>query len=88
MHSKRVNSALRHLAANVRLLRRKNGWTQEELAEAADLAPRYVQTLESERANPRAAVIIQVADALKVEPGDLFLKAQLPAKKTGRPKKV
>src|SRR4051812_33309698 len=39
-------------------------WTQERLAEVADLASRYVQRLELPDANPRIAVLLSIADAL------------------------
>jgi transcriptional regulator with XRE-family HTH domain len=73
------------LAANIRALRERRGWTQEQLAEAAGLATRYVQTLESPKANPRALILVAVADALGVEIGRLFKPATFHAREPGRP---
>ena len=76
---------LSSLAANIRALREKRGWTQEQLAETAGLATRYVQTLESPKANPRAVILIAIADALDVEIGRLFKPATFQAREPGRP---
>jgi len=76
---------LASLAANIRALRERRGWTQEQLAETAGLATRYVQTLESPKANPRAGVLVAIADALEVEIGRLFKPATFEAREPGRP---
>jgi transcriptional regulator with XRE-family HTH domain len=82
----RIEHALRSIAANIRHYRVKRGWTQERLAELADLEPRYVQTLESGRANPSAAVIVSIASVLAISVGDLFRRRQLTVSKPGRPR--
>jgi transcriptional regulator with XRE-family HTH domain len=87
MPSDRVSRGLSSIAANIRRLRLKRGWTQEELAEGAGLETRYVQTLESRKANPSAATLIAVAHALHVDPGALFRPAALVERKAGRPKR-
>jgi transcriptional regulator with XRE-family HTH domain len=79
---------LASLAANIRRLRERRGWTQERLAEEAGLATRYVQTLESLRANPRASVLVAIAGALAVDVGRLFQPAAFYAREPGRPYKT
>jgi transcriptional regulator with XRE-family HTH domain len=59
-----VAAYLRYIAANVRRLRLKRGWTQEQLAEHASIEPRYVHSLEAARANPTLKVLVDVAEAL------------------------
>ena len=81
----RQSDQLASLAANIRALREKRGWTQEQLAETAGLATRYVQTLESPKANPRAGVLVAIAQALDVEIGRLFKPATFEAREPGRP---
>jgi len=55
-------------AKRLRKLRAKKGWTQEELAEYADLAYRHVQRLESLNNPPPAKIdtIHKLARAFKV----------------------
>jgi transcriptional regulator with XRE-family HTH domain len=86
MPTAETTKTLRFIAANIRSLRERRGWTQERLAEAAELEPRYVQTLESGRANPSAAVLVAVARAVGVAPGALFRPAQLRPRAPGRPR--
>jgi transcriptional regulator with XRE-family HTH domain len=76
---------LTSLAANIRRLRERRGWTQEQLAEVAGLASRYVQTLESPKATPRALVLVAIADAFEVDIGTLFKPAVYEAREPGRP---
>jgi len=78
---------LEYLSANIRRLRISKGWTQEDLAEAADLDVRYVRTLESPRGNPRADVLVRVADALGISLGPLFKATTLPQRTPGRPRR-
>lgn len=55
-------------AKRLRQLRLKRGWTQEELAEYADLAYRHVQRLESSVNPPPAKIdtLYKLAKAFKI----------------------
>jgi len=46
-------------------------WSQEKLAEEADLNPRYVSKLERFLSNPSATTLFRIAVALKTSPNDL-----------------
>ena len=61
-------------AGHLRKLRRKAGWTQEELAERADLAYRHVQRLESSKNPPPAKIdtIGKLAKAFGTRPAKLL----------------
>ena len=61
-------------AGHLRKLRRKAGWTQEELAERADLAYRHVQRLESLKNPPPAKIdtLGKLAKAFGVRPSKLL----------------
>ena len=61
-------------AKRLRALRRRYGWTQEELAERADLAYRHVQRLESLKNPPPAKIdtLEKLAQAFKVSPEKLL----------------
>ena len=85
MLSKRAAAVCRSIAANVRRLRLRRGWTQEQLGEAAEVAPRYVQRIETGGINPSAAVVAAIADALEVDPGHLFRPAKIGERHEGRP---
>lgn len=54
-------------AKRLRQLRKRQGWTQEELAEHADIAVRQVQYLESKKPSPaKIDTIEKLAKAFKV----------------------
>ena len=61
-------------ALRLRELRRKAGWTQEELAERADLAYRHVQRLESLKNPPPAKIdtLDSLAKAFRITPSKLL----------------
>ena len=61
-------------AKRLRELRLKKMWTQEELAEYADLAYRHVQRLESTKNPPPAKIdtIEKLAKAFKISPSQLL----------------
>lgn len=61
-------------AKQLRELRAKKGWTQEQLAEYASIAPRHVQRLESIKTPPPAKIdtIEKIAKAFKVTPAELL----------------
>lgn len=56
----------------VRSLRRAQGLTQEQLAEAADLNPRTVQKIEAGKINIVLTTLLRLQAALRCSVGDLF----------------
>lgn len=63
------------LGSNVRQLRQKKNWSQEELAGRADLSQTYVSQLESGQRAVTIDVLDQLARALGVPPDQLLKKA-------------
>lgn len=60
------------IGRNVRRLRKERSWSQEELAQEANVAMRYVSGIERGEENPSLAVIVRIAVALGVHPKALF----------------
>jgi transcriptional regulator with XRE-family HTH domain len=56
----------------VRRLRESRGWTQAQLAEAADVSSTYLGIIERGENVPTLSVILQIAAALKLHPTELF----------------
>jgi transcriptional regulator with XRE-family HTH domain len=52
----------------VHQLRKQHGWSQEQLAEAADLHENYVSRLETGRQEPGFFVLLRLCRALGTEP--------------------
>jgi transcriptional regulator with XRE-family HTH domain len=60
-------------ANRLRQLRERKGWTQEELAEYADMAVRQVQYLESKSPSPaKIDTLEKLAKAFKINPSKLL----------------
>ena len=61
-------------ARRLRSLRKRHGWTQEELAERADLAYRHIQRLESLKTPPPAKIdtLEKLARAFQLSPARLL----------------
>jgi transcriptional regulator with XRE-family HTH domain len=66
------------LAKNLRENRRKCGFSQEKLAEKADISTHYVTMLELARNFPTSEVLERIADALGIEVYELFWVAASP----------
>lgn len=64
--------ALKIFGQRVRVLRTTRGWTQEELAEAADVHENYVSRLETGEQEPGLFVLLRLCRAFDVGPGDLL----------------
>ena len=64
--------ALRHLGERIRTMRRKNGLTQESLADSLDISVAYVSLIERGGRNPPYTTVVAIASALGVSPGDIF----------------
>src|SRR5215210_5184414 len=62
----------------VRRRRLKLGLTGAQLAERASMAPSAVSQIETGKRSPSSDSVIKLADALGVNVGDLFPKAQAP----------
>lgn len=73
-------------AANVQRLRRKRGWTQEDLADKVELSARYVRRLESGEVDATLRTIARVATKLGVTVAAMLRVARLPEPKPGRPR--
>jgi transcriptional regulator with XRE-family HTH domain len=59
---------------NVRRLRKARGMTQEQLADEAEMAARYLAGVERGEENPTLRFLGKIADALGVTPADLLRK--------------
>lgn len=59
------------LAKNMRRIRREKGWSQEELADRADVHRTYISGIERLVRNPTITVVGRIADALGVQVGEL-----------------
>ena len=60
------------LSRNLRRLRHEKGWSQEELADRAELHRTYVSDLERVARNPTITVIAKLAKAFGVKAGQLL----------------
>jgi len=59
---------------NIRRLRKDRGVTQEQLADEAGMAMRYLSGVERGEENPTLRFLAKIADALDVSLPDLFKK--------------
>jgi transcriptional regulator with XRE-family HTH domain len=57
---------------NIKFHRSNRGFSQEKLAEAADVSLRTIQRLESGETEPRGDTVARIAKALDIPPGDLL----------------
>jgi HTH-type transcriptional regulator, cell division transcriptional repressor len=65
-------AALRILGRRVRTLRQERAWSQERLAEEADLHENYVSRLETGRQEPGLFVLLRLCRAFQLAPGELL----------------
>jgi transcriptional regulator with XRE-family HTH domain len=63
---------VRDLAVRIRRLRGEKGWSQERLAEEADIHRTYLGGIETARRNPSLRNLIRIARALGVSVRELF----------------
>lgn len=60
----------------VRELRESKSWSQEYFAEVSGLHRTYISGIERGTRNPTLTVIWQIANALEVRPGELFVREE------------
>ena len=63
----------RAVGKRIKIVRQRNGLTQDQLAEQVGLSPKYISGIERGVENPTMDILLRVAKALEVEPYDLFL---------------
>ena len=60
------------LASNMKLTRKKLGYSQLKLAEECDASTSYIGEIEIGRKFPSSQMLLRIADALKIKPHRLF----------------
>ncbi len=71
---------VRHrLGANVRRWRTRRGWTQDQLAEQANISAKFVGEVERGEDNPSLETLWALVCALKIEWQDLLAETDGPA---------
>ena len=65
-------SVKRILADNVRMLRTKKRFSQEAVAELANIGQNQISEIENEHANPSLETLIRIANAFEVTISDLL----------------
>jgi transcriptional regulator with XRE-family HTH domain len=77
---------LESVAANIRRIRKRRGYTQEQLAERAALDLKFLQKVETGTSNISIVTLWRVTEALGVDATKLMQAAHLPKAKRGRPR--
>lgn len=54
------------IARNIRVERAKRDWTQENLAEIADISTKHITKIENEKVTPSIYLIYKIAQAFKI----------------------
>jgi transcriptional regulator with XRE-family HTH domain len=62
----------------LRKLRRRKGWSQNDLAEASGVGQDTISGIESGRQEPRPSTLRSLAEALNVEVEDIFREPEVP----------
>ncbi|HEV8711813.1 MAG TPA: helix-turn-helix transcriptional regulator [Candidatus Binatia bacterium] len=60
------------LGQRIKSLRRVRGYTQEQLAEAIDINPKYLSSVERGEENPTLDLFLRLAQGLKVDLYEIF----------------
>lgn len=69
-----VMDARARVGQNLQKLRRARGFSQEELAERADIHQTYLSGVEGGKRNPSVGVLERIAKALNADIAELFNK--------------
>lgn len=68
-----MNIDYKLLGGRVANLRKERRWTQEKLAERADLSNNYISNIENNYSIPSLETLMKICVALEVTPNDLLL---------------
>lgn len=72
----KLESYLRELGERMRDMRKRRGWTQQQLALASGLTRPYIVSVEAGKQNLSMGVVIRIANALEVPLKDLLLAGE------------
>lgn len=67
-----MSNKFKDLSRNIRILRKENNYTQQELAEKANVSVSTVRRLEQMSDNITLATFLNIANVLKVSPEELL----------------
>jgi transcriptional regulator with XRE-family HTH domain len=73
---------LKRIGENLRMLRKRRGWSQQRLADEAGIVRRYLPELESGRKNVSALTLEKLAGALQVPLKEIMEDVPIPALKS------
>ncbi len=65
-------NAKQSIGRRIKVLRKKRGLSQEEVASKADISPNYVSRMERGTENPTLDMLIKISEALNVELWELL----------------
>jgi len=72
MSKKQENHRCIQLGQNIKKIRERNAWTQEELAERSNLHISYIGQIERGLRYPSLKVLFKIADALGIKISELL----------------
>lgn len=78
---KMMKDLLIRLGARMKEIRKSQGLTQDDVAERADMSPRYLSRLEGGHQSPSVEMLARLAKALAVEIWELFDFGHIGARK-------
>jgi len=67
----------KQIGKNLRAIREKRGWTQEELADYSGLHRTYISGVERGLRNPTIQIVARLSKALRVVPAIFFTETDL-----------
>ena len=60
------------IGANIKKIRKSNGYTQEKLAESIEVSVRYISDIEQDRSKPSYEVLIRICNLFQVTLDQIF----------------
>lgn len=65
------------IGARIKEIRTKKGITQEQLSERMEINPKYLSSIERGKENPTLNTLINLAESLEVDIGEIFSLVQV-----------
>lgn len=65
---------LKILSENIKILRKKKGFSQQKLADKCDLTYQFIQNIEYSEKLPSLETLVKLANALDISPAIFFMK--------------